>query len=397
MAKNNDVTSRVLDLNGFRSLANFVSDTSDWINSVAEREDIFCKMRDDPRVESLVQDRKNKVLQLYGSLTDVQNKAVNEACENLLPFNTFYKLNKILLNAIPYGIAVCEVEWKFEGGWYIPFNFIPIPRNAISFPQYMGLDWGTPVIESQNIILNDKKKFIVHRNDDGELNVWGRPTLRAAYTFWKFKQLGVKFWALAAELCGVPSILAIFETRTEEEAKKRAKVLTEALQQWESGSQGAFGNVKDIKVISSQINDFNKIVELCDAEIAYALTAQSLTTNQAQYGTKAQGSEHSKTYDDLIKGDAYSLQMADQQLVDAFVELNFPGEKAPRYDIDSSDFAPWEIIRDAIDRNIPVSLSAIYKKVHIPEPKDEKDSFVKPQVGGFGFDDDGHDDFFFRK
>lgn len=397
MANKKDITDRVVNINTFRSLANMVSDTSDWISSVAEREDVFSKMRDDPRVESLIQDRKNRVLQLYGSLTASDNKAVNKACENLLPFNTFYKLNKILLNAVPYGIAICEIEWEKIGGWYVPHNFIPIPREAVSFPNYMGLDWGTPVIQSQNIILNDKRKFIVHRNDDGELNVWGRPTLRAAYTFWKFKQLGVKFWAMAAELCGVPSILAIFETRTEDEVKKRAKDLTEALQNWESGSQGAFGNVKDIKVVSSQINDFNKIVDACDSEIAYALTAQSLTTNQAQYGTKAQGTEHSKTYDNIIKGDAYSLQMADQQLVNAFVELNFPGEKAPQYDIDSSDFAPWDIIRDAIDRNIPVSLSAIYQKVHIPQPKDEKDSFVKPQIGGFGFADDGHDDFFFRK
>lgn len=397
MANKKDITDRVVNINTFRSLANMVSDTSDWISSVAEREDVFSKMRDDPRVESLIQDRKNRVLQLYGSLTASDNKAVNKACENLLPFNTFYKLNKILLNAVPYGIAICEIEWEKIGGWYVPHNFIPIPREAVSFPNYMGLDWGTPVIQSQNIILNDKRKFIVHRNDDGELNVWGRPTLRAAYTFWKFKQLGVKFWAMAAELCGVPSILAIFETRTEDEVKKRAKDLIEALNNWESGSQGAFGNVKDIKVVSSQINDFNKIIEACDSEIAYALTAQSLTTNQAQYGTKAQGTEHSKTYDNIIKGDAYSLQMADQQLVNAFVELNFPGEKAPQYDIDSSDFAPWDIIRDAIDRNIPVSLSAIYQKVHIPQPKDEKDSFVKPQIGGFGFDDDGHDDFFFRK
>ncbi|MBQ0167851.1 MAG: DUF935 family protein [Treponema sp.] len=397
MAKQKDITSRVIDLNGFRGLANLVADSNDWTDSVAEREDIFNKMREDPRVESLVQDRKNRVLQLYGSLTETDNKTVNEACTKLLPFNTFYKLNKILLNAIPYGIAMCEIEWKMIGGWYVPVNFIPIPREVVSFPNYMGLDWGTPVIQSQNIVLNNKLKFIVHRNDDGELNVWGRSTLRAAYTFWKFKQLGVKFWAMAAELCGVPSILAIFEARTDGEAKERAKALSEALQNWESGSQGAFGNVKDIKVVSSQINDFNKIVELCDAEIAYALTAQSLTTNQAQYGTKAQGTEHSKTYDNIIKGDAYSLQMADQQLVNAFVELNFSGEKAPQYDIDSSDFAPWEIIRDAIDRNIPVSLSAIYKKVHIPRPKDEKDSFVKPQTGGFGFGDDGRDDFFFRK
>ena len=295
MARTNSVTSRVININGFRSIANYVSDTQDWINSVQERENIFEEMRDDGRVESLILDRKNKVLQMYGSFTDTKNKNVNEACQNLLTFNTFYKLNNILLNAVPYGIAACEVIWEFRGGWYVPVDFTPIPRTALSFPQHIERDWGVPVLTSQNLILSDKRKFIIHRNDDGELNQWGRPTLRSAYTFWKFKQLGVKFWAMAAELCGVPSILAIFETKSEDEAKKRAADLTAALQNWESGSSGAFGNVKDIKVVSSQINDFNKIVELCDTEIAYALTAQALTTNTAQYGTHAQGETHVQT------------------------------------------------------------------------------------------------------
>lgn len=397
MARQNKVTSRVIDLNSFRSIASYMADTSDWINSVNERESIFEKMRDDPRVESLIQDRKNKVLQMYGSLTPTGNKVVDTACDENLTFNIFYRLNNILLNAVPYGIAACEVLWKMHDGLYVPYGFVPIPRTALSFPQKNNVPFGTPVIESQNIVLDDWHKFLVHRNSDGELNVWGRPALRSAYMFWKFKQLGVRFWAQAAEIVGAPSILAIFESRNETDAKKRAAELTEIMSGWKGGSSGALGNVSNIQVISSQINDFNTIVETCDTEIAYAITAQSLSTNQAQYGTRAQSDTHILTFNELIKGDAYAIQQTDNLLVKAFVELNFPGEKAPEYDIDSSDFATWEVIRDAIDRNIPVSLSAIYKKIHIPQPLDEKDSFVKPQTGGFGFGDDGHDDFFFRK
>ena len=245
-------------------------------------------------------------------------------------------------------------------------------------------------------MLDDERKFLIHRNDDGELSQWGRPVLRSAYVFWKFKQLGVEFWAKAAQIVGVPSILALFETKSENEAKTRAKNLTDILSEWQSGSSGAFGNVKDIKVVSSQINDFDTLIKTCNTEIAYALTGQSLATNEGQYGTRAQGDVHSEVYDETIKGDAYLLQKTDQKLVNAFVELNFPGEVAPQYDIDSTDFANWEIVRDAIDRGIPVSLKALYNKVHLPQPVDEKDSFVKAQPS-FGFADTGSagkDDFF---
>jgi len=371
----------------------YVADTSSWLNDVGERESVFDEMRDDPRIESLIKNRKDKVLQMTGSFTESKNKRLNEACENLLTFNTFYKLNNILLNAVPYGLSACEVLWKFVDGFYIPYNFVPIPRNALSFPQRDGLDFNTPVITQQNIVLDDKRKFIVHRNDDGNLSQWGRPALRSAYGFWKFKQLGVKFWAMAAEIVGAPTILALFDARNETEAKERAKTLTEIMSDWKSGSNGSLGNVRDVKVISSQINDFKTIVEICDTEIAYALTCQSLAVNEGQYGTRAQGTLHEATYDETIKGDAYLLQQTDQQLVNAFVELNFPGEAAPQYDIDSTDFASWEIIRDAIDRGVPVSLKALYNKVHLPKPTDEKDSFVKAQPS-FGFSDRGKDDFF---
>lgn len=393
MARTNSVTSKILNLTGFRSIMGYVADTSSWLNDVGERESVFDEMKDDPRIESLIKNRKDKVLQMTGSFTESKNKRVNEACENLLTFNTFYKLNNILLNAVPYGLSACEVLWKFVDGFYIPYNFVPIPRNALSFPQRDGLDFNTPVITQQNIVLDDKRKFIVHRNDDGNLSQWGRPALRSAYGFWKFKQLGVKFWAMAAEIVGAPTILALFDARNEIEAKDRAKTLTEIMSDWKSGSNGSLGNVRDVKVISSQINDFKTIVEICDTEIAYALTCQSLAVNEGQYGTRAQGTLHEATYDETIKGDAYLLQQTDQQLVNAFVELNFPGEATPQYDIDSTDFASWEIIRDAIDRGVPVSLKALYNKVHLPKPTDEKDSFVKAQPS-FGFSDRGKDDFF---
>lgn len=388
------ITSSVIDLNGFRSIAGHIDDTDSWLSSVSEREDVFEKMRNDSRIESLLSDRKAKVLQMYGSITKGGNKVVDEACDKHLGFNIFYKLNNILLNAVPYGISACEVRWAFRKGLYIPEGFTPIPRKALSFPNLPSIPFGVPVLTAQNNYpLSDERKFLVHRNDDGNLSLWGRPALRSAYIFWKFKQMGIRFWAQAAEKVGVPSILALFETRSNEDARTRAKDLTKILNEWESGSSGAFGNVKDIKIVSAQINDFNTLVETCDTEIAYALTGQSLGTNEAQYGTRAQADTHVKTLDNIIKHDAYLLQQTDQKLVNAFVSLNFPGEAAPTYDIDSTDFADWEVIRDAIDRGIPVSLDALYDKVKIPRPKNKDDLFEKRQ-DMMMFGDIGSEDFF---
>lgn len=393
MAKKSELTTNIINLQGFRSIAGHMLESQDWLNSINERDDIFQKMMDDPRIGSLFLERKNKVLQMYGSFTQTGNKKVDDACEQLLNFNLFYKLNNTLLNAVPFGLAACEVKWRFVEGYFVPYDFTPIPRTALSFPQNTNVDFMTPVLSYQNLPLDDQRKFLVHRNEDGELRRWGRPVLQMCYMFWKFKNLGVKFWAQAAEILSAPSILALFDARTDGEARKTAKELTEAMNGWTGGSSGALGNVRDIKIISSQINDFNTIVETCDTQIAYAITAQSLTTNQAQYGTHSQGETHVQTFDSIIKGDAYALQLTDQKLVNAFVAINFPGEVAPKFDIDSTDFAPWEMVRDAIDRGIPVSLNAMYKKYHFAKPDNEKDVFLK-QPSDLGFAD--KQSFFFK-
>ena len=113
MAKKSELTTNIINLQGFNSIASYMLESQDWLNSINERDDVFQKMMDDPRIGSLFLERKNKVLQMYGSFTQTGNKKVDEACEQLLNFNLFYKLNNTLLNAVPYGLSACEVKWKF--------------------------------------------------------------------------------------------------------------------------------------------------------------------------------------------------------------------------------------------------------------------------------------------
>jgi hypothetical protein len=222
---------------------------------------------------------------------------------------------------------------------------------------------------------------------------------RCCYWPWKFKQLGFRFWIQAAERLGVPSILAIFETRNAEDTEKTAEKLTALLNNIRSGSSMAFGNIKDIKVVDGAIKDFETIVKVCNEEISYGITAQSLMTSEAQYGTKSQGLLHSETYNFTTVHDAYLIQRSDQLLYDYFTEVNFPGAAPPVFDIDSTDFADWQVIREAIDRGVPVSLDALYKKVHLPRPENEADSFVGTQPAPADFADSvasNRDSFFLR-
>jgi len=391
--KKEELTQKIVDISSsMRSIIGYLDDTNSWLASVGESQEVFTKMMNDPKIESLIENRKDRVQQLYGSISNTGNAMIDGACRKHLTFNLLYKLNTILLNAIPFGIALCEIEWEKKGALFVPVNFIPIPRTAINFPQ--GGSYGVPHLSAPNKPLDDPYKFIIHRNEKGDGNVWGTPALRSCYWPWKFKQLGFRFWMQAAERLGVPSILAIFETKNAEEAKKTAGELTKILGDMRSGSSGAFANVKEIKVVDGAIKDFETIIKVCNEEISYGITAQSLMTSQAEYGTKSQGELHAETYKFTTTHDAYLIMQSDQLLFNYFVEVNFPGAAAPVFDIDSTDYADWSVIREAIDRNIPVSLNALYDKVHLPKPKDDADKFVKTQSDSFA---ENHKDSFFLR
>ena len=390
--KQQELTTQIIDLSSsMRTIIGYMDDTGSWLNSVGESQEVFTKMMNDPKIESLIENRKDRVQQMYGSQTDSGNNIIDEACRKYLTFNLTYKLNTILLNAIPYGIALCEIIWDIKDGFYIPVDFIPIPRTAVTFPH--GGSYGVPYLSSVNKPLDEPNKFIIHRNDKGDGNIWGTPALRSCYWAWKFKQLGFRFWMHAAQRLGVPSILAIFDTKNAEEAQRRSREILPLIQNMNSGSSGAFANIKEIKVVDGAIKDFETIIRVCNEEISYGITAQSLMTSQAEFGTKSQGLLHSETYKSTTIHDAYLIQQSIQKLFNYFVDVNFPGAAAPMFDIDSTDFADWEVIRDAIDRNIPVSLNALYDKVHLPRPESTADSFVKPS-GGTMFSDQNKNSFF---
>jgi phage gp29-like protein len=186
---------------------------------------------------------------------------------------------------------------------------------------------------------------------------------------------------MAAERIGVASVLAIFDAKNEADVKGRSNILTDILSKFRSGSSAAIGNVKDVKYLDAAgaLRDFDIIVNTCNTEIAYAITGQSLMTNQAEYGTKAQGELHERSFDAVTFGDAQALQASVQLIYDWFAEINFPGIDPVRFEIDSGEKASWKVMTEALDRGIPVSRRAIYDLHKIPEPVDENDSFIKPE------------------
>lgn len=372
-----ELTSSIVDLNGFHSIVASLGDSMDWLTNASDEVRTYNDMLTDARIGSLVENRQDKILRLDMGQVDSDDEAINEAYRIAIDYNKIQKLGLQLLNALPYGFAISEVIWKREEGLLVPCDFVPVPRQLVRFER-IDSNEAVPVLITSHESLTLPYKFIIHKNDRGTGSVEGLSILRQVYWPWQFKKLGFKFWTMAAQRIGVPSILALFETKTDIEAQKRANLLADILHQVRSGSSLALGNVKDVKYLNAEgaIKDFDTLINTCNTEISYGLTGQSLTTNEAQYGTRANAVLHDDTFAAVVTKDAQVLQSSIQVLYDWFCELNFPGSKPLEFEIDAGESAPWEMITKAVELGIPVSKRALYNRHKIPEPENEQDSFV---------------------
>lgn len=364
----------------FSSFLSWMPSPDEIMSRTGDAVTLYDEMLTDGRVSSLFYTRRNATMNLPLEIPKTDNKAIDTYVEWAFKERDIRKWGWLLLtNALKYGYQPMEIVWKKEKGlWRISY------LKGHNINQYWYDDQGHLYYSDMEgmKLLDQPFKWIIHRHEgDTHNNPQGVSILKAAYWAFKFKQLGFQFWVTAAEKFSVPSILAIFDQSGDPAAvQARATELADMVSNISSGSTGALANVKDIKTLnmSGSLADFDSLVSTCDVQIAYALTGQSLATNNPTQGTQALGTVHEATMQGFVENDARALSYTLQAIARMCIELNFSeGSPYPEVILDTGDQATWDQVRDAIDRGIPVSKSKLYSRYRLPEPDDDQDIFEK--------------------
>ena len=383
VANQKTLTARVIkvdDLIG--SFMGYMPNPDEVLRDSGEAIGVYRSMRSDPRVKSLLGVVKSAVLEEQPQLERGEaSDAVFDLCEKAIARVPFYDAEKRLLSAVDYGFSAVELVWENRDGWWMPEDVVLRKPERFVFDQDGRLKHrkrGGELID----LYSQAYKWLVYRFDKDAENPYGTSALKSCYWPWKFKKAGAEFWLMAAEKFAVPSILALFDTsEPEDKVRQRALDLSELLSTVQSGAGAALANIKDVKLLSApeKVSEFRSLMEWCDTQIAYGIVSQSLAVQEAEHGTRAQAEVHQGTFLSVARNICRDLVPVLQSIVDWVVELNYgPNEPAPIVSFDLDDHASWDEVCDAIDRNIPVSKSALYDRYGLPEPSDEDDAFVAP-------------------
>lgn len=382
----------IIQPEGFWSVISYMPNPADLLSERADFYQTVDEMLLDAKVGSHLRLRKDIVASFPFVIS--QENASDEVYE-FVRDNFRERLNwendvREFLSAIEYGFAFSEVLWsENKEGRLVPDSLRNKYPGQISFKTGFETKGGRkksvwiPVLKNGNRELTESHKFLSYRNNPRAENPYGTSDLLMCYWPWKFKQLGWEFWLKAAQKAGVPSLVALFEATDAETAKENAAQISGNLVHMQGGDAAALANVREVKVLemSGALQDHKVLIETCNAEISFALTTQSLSTQEGQFGTRAQAVVHDENLVRVAHGDAKALQGVFQTLIDWMVELNFGvGVPAPRGEFDLQSYASYDEMIQAVQNKIPVSKEALYTRYKLPRPKDTGDVFVIENV-----------------
>ncbi len=368
----------------FSSFVGYMPNPDEVLRDTGERISVYREMRTDPRIKSLLALVKSSVLEYIPRLDQGESRpVVHEFVQKAVDPTLLYALEKRLLSAIDYGYSAVELVWKNRNGWWFPADVVLRKPERFVFDADGRLKYKDLTTGGLIDLYDQAYKWLVYRYDKDAENPYGTSALKSCYWAWKFKKAGSQFWIMAAEKFSVPSILALFDTsEPEDKIRERALHLSELLSTVQSGSGAALANIKDVKLLTSpeKVSEFRSLMEWCDQQISYGITGQSLATQEAEFGSRAQASVHSDVLKTLAKGVCRELSEVLQRLVSYVVELNYgPGEAEPQIRFDLDEHATWDEVIAAIDRGVPVSKTALYSRYGVPKPSDDEDAFVRQQ------------------
>lgn len=384
----NNLAMEIIKPEQFRSVLSYMPNPADLLTDKKSFYEAIDEMLLDAKIGSHLRLRKD-IVTSFPFIIKQENAedSVYEFVRDNLTTNLNWENDiKEFLTAIEYGHSFSEVLWKYnKDGKLIPDSLRNKYPSQIMYKTGIEKKAGSeksvwvPILQNEMRELTDPYKFLIYRNNPRAENPYGFSDLLMCYWPWQFKQFGWEFWLKAAEKAGVPSLVALFDAPDGEKARTNAQVISDTLAELSGGDAAALSNVKELKVLemSGALRDHKTLIETCNQEISFALTTQSLSTQEGEYGTRAQASVHDENLVRVCHGDAKSLQGVFQTLIDWMVTLNF-GENAasPKGEFDLQSYATFEQVMQAIQNKIPLSKEALYTRYKLPRPKDSEDEFV---------------------
>ena len=342
----------------------------------------------DSSIGANIQTRKRAILTLDWRIAEPRNatpaeeKLQTEIDELFYQYPNLENLLMDMMDAVGHGFSALEIEWKLEGGKYIPHNFIPRPQSWFKLDKNDNLLLKTP----NNPMGEPLRPFgwVVHSHKSRSVQLARMGLFRTLAWLYMFKHYSVRDFAEFLELYGMPIRIGKYGAGATNEEKR---TLLRALAQIGHNAAGIMPDSMTIELhnaantgAGSGNNPFLQMADWCEKSIARLILGQTLTSGaDGKSSTNALGNVHNEVRRDLLVSDAKQVaQTITLQIILPYLQINVDPNialhRVPYFEFDTKKYDDLSTFADAIPKLVSIGVQIPEKwtrdKLGIPEAQD---------------------------
>ncbi len=282
-----------------------------------------------------------------------------------------------LLDAVPKGFSVVEIDWRTEADAWRPERLLWRPQRWFQLDE----DGETLLLRrdgGEAVGLNPLN-FIVHRVRARSGFCARSGLLRSCVRAFVVRHFAWKDWMAFAEIYGTPPRLGWLREDVPWDSEE-ARQLWEAVRALGMDAAAVVREGNRIEVLDTRSSGegavFERILDRAAREMTLAILGQLLTTGGEKGGSYALGHVHNQVRWDLIESDAHALgRTLTRRLLRPLVRLNLgEGYPVPRWHFHAD--RPQDLgelaatVKTLSEAGLPIPLRWTYEKFGIPRPAD---------------------------
>jgi phage gp29-like protein len=352
--------------------------------------ELFREMMTDFQIASDLETRQKKVSSFPWNIIvpggdDNDNEQANLLEQQIKPI--YMELLGEIQDALALGFSVTELMWEaVEGRLELPavlghdqknFHFTAeweLMMKSEGGGEDSKVPMGRVVLASFN-----KKKG----------NLYGNSLLTACFWPWYFKKHGWLFWSTYIEKFGMPTVVGKFPQGTPKEEQDELLECCQAIQSDMAVTVPENWILDLLEAVRGGTADtYEKFLKYCDMAISKVILLSVLTSNEAQFGTKAQAIVHMDLTDQVIEADArWVAQILTNQLVKPLAQWNYNFSVPPQLLIQypgkntNKNMAQRDKI---LSDTVPVAIQDIHQKFHLTTPDHDTIVTYRGYIGPYG-------------
>ncbi|MFH2124935.1 MAG: DUF935 family protein [Pseudomonadota bacterium] len=347
----------------------------------------------DGHMFSQMQTRKQAVLRLeyeiHADSDDPLAERVSEFCrEVVLGLEDLDDLLLELLDAIPQGWAMSELNWDVSSGQAAIVGFNNIPQERTCWPDETNIPRLATDADPIKGVEIPPFKVVFHRHRVRTAPPYRAGIMRTCAWWWMFKNYAVKDWVAFAEIFGMPLRVGKYEPGSNKEDREALKDALLSL-----GVDGAAVISKDTEILFESTGArtagktvFEAVALFCNKELSKAILGQTLTSDMDKVGSYGAAKVHDEVREDIRDADAGALaKTLRQQILRPLALFNF-GPDAPVpwfiFNIEEAEDLKGksEVYKGLTEMGLPIPVMHVYEAFKIPAP--EGDEAVLQSSGG---------------